>query len=326
MSPEKCNGYSHLSQEDRFKIQFGVEAGNSVAKIARDLGVNRSTVSREIKRNSVVVCEPNKSYKKYQSEFVKKVVYDAQVAQQNSRECRFGNFKLDRNPGLMDRINALLANKLHPTVIEQQIGRAVCFKTMYNYIIRGLLKPGRVRQRKKRTKSPPRVRKKVLGVGIEHRPAEIEKRETFGHIEGDLVVGKAGSKEVWLTLVERKSRNGFVYRLPDRKAETTLAALQHFVNENTWAKSITFDNGSEFSLAHTLPIPTYFAHPYSSWERGSNENFNRLLRRELPKGRNLATYNDTELEAALTFINNLPRKLLDFKSAAQLLYQELHAS
>ena len=319
MSLRENTRYSHFSQENRFKIQFGLEQKKSYGQIAKEIGVHRSTVGREIMRNSVLV--KNTSYKKNEPEFVR--VYRAENAQISYCERREGNFKLDRIPGLMERINELSINKYHPVVIENEIGRVVCFKTIYNYIERKLVAPGRVKQRKRRKKRYT-GRKRVLGDCISLRPPEVESRKTFGHMEGDLVLGKRDSKEVWLTLVERKTRHGFVLRLPNQFAITVKTAIEVFLESHPWVKSITFDNGSEFAKCHELPIPVYFARPYHSWERGTNENFNRLVRRELPKGRNLANYSDADFTSSIHFINNLPRKLLDFKSAHQAFLLELH--
>jgi len=322
MNPVNSNIYFHFTQEDRYRIQIGREEGKSISRIAEELGVNKSSVSREIKRNSVLVRRENKSSKKYEPDYFEELIYKADTAQALYCDKRCGNYKLDRIAGLMGSINELTKKKFHPEVIAHEIKNVVCSKTIYNYIELGLVDKGRVKTRKKQHKSPPRTNKKKLGVSIEQRP-DISSREEFGHVEGDLVVGRKGSKEVWLTLVERKTRNAFVYRLTDRKALTTLTAMRKFLRRNKWVKSITFDNGSEFALCHTLKKPVYFAHPYSSWERGSNENFNKLLRRELPKGKNLALYTDEQLLSALNFINSLPRKILDFNSSNRLFLFEL---
>jgi IS30 family transposase len=322
MNLKNNNTYSHFTQEERYRIQIGREEGKSMSMIARELGVNKSSVSREIKRNSVLIRRENKSTKKYEPDYFEVVEYKTESAQALYCGKRCGNYKLDRIAGLMGRINNLIKEKYHPEVIANKTGNAVCSKTIYNYMLAGLIDKGRIKLRKKQHKSPSRVHKRLLGISIEQRP-DISSREEFGHIEGDLVLGSKSSKEVWLTLVERKTRNAFVYRLPDRKALTVLIAMKKFLRRNKWVKSITFDNGSEFALCHTLKNPVYFAHPYSSWERGSNENFNKLLRRELPKGRNLALYTKEQLQSALNFINNLPRKILDFKSSNQLFLFEL---
>jgi IS30 family transposase len=115
-----------------------------------------------------------------------------------------------------------------------------------------------------------------------------------------------------LTLVERKTRRAFVFKLKDKCAETVNAALESFLKGRLWVKSITFDNGSEFALCHTLPVPVYFAHPYSSWERGSNENFNGMLRRFIKKGRAVSGFSQETIDKTVFWINNLPRKKLDF--------------
>lgn len=313
----------HFTLEERFKIQFGLEQGKSFAQIAKDVGKDKSVVWKEVQRNSVTQKTENPNYKKYEPEFIEKTIYKAENAQLNYLENRRGNYKIDRIPGLMKKIDDMLEAKLHPAIIAHKIDGALCHTTIYNCIELGLLKRGRVKMRRKGHRKKDRTNKTKLGDSIELRPPEVNTRKTFGHLEGDLVMGKQGTKEVWLTLVERKTRYGFALRLPNKLAATVKAALEEFLKSRSWVKSITFDNGSEFANVSQVSVPIYFAHPYSAWERGTNENWNRLVRRELPKGRNLALFTDEEFKTGINFINNLPRKILDYETAQEVFSKEL---
>ena len=154
---------------------------------------------------------------------------------------------------------------------------------------------------------------------IHDRPAEIETRAEFGHWEGDTVVGSRGSGGIH-TSVERRSR---YLRIPAVTAQATLDA-QHGAYAAMPAhavRSITVDNGSEFAfhyrLADTLAIPTYFANPYSAYQRGTNEHFNGRIRRYLPKGTSFADLEQRELDEIVTEINNRPRKILGWATPAE---------
>jgi IS30 family transposase len=171
--------------------------------------------------------------------------------------------------------------------------------------------------------------KKVLGTSIEERPEAVETREEFGHYEAALVIGKQGADEpVVLTVVERKSRQAFVRKIGNKTAEAVKEALSGLITEVgvEHFKSITFDNGSEFStMPELVGVDVYFAHAYSSFERGSNENFNGLLREYMPKKTSFHEFSDTDIQVYQDCINNRLRKILGYKSAAQV-YAEALAS
>ena len=196
-------------------------------------------------------------------------------------------------------------------------------KTLYIYIHQGLLdvkpidlpKAVRIRKRKKVRPST----KKHLGTSIEERPEEINNCSTFGHWESDLVLGKKTKGEaVVMTLVERQTRFALACKLPNKQAETIHQSVKDLLSQYPIC-SITSDNGSEFSLlSHLAGVDIYYAHPYSSHERGSNENFNGLLREFLPKGKSLNPLTDDELSQYVSAINERPRRLLNYKTATFL--------
>lgn len=178
------------------------------------------------------------------------------------------------------------------------------------------------------------------GESIEHRPEEIDEREEFGHWEGDTVYsgkGKRKTTRALLTLTERKTRKEIIIAIPNRKAETVVKALDALERKlgarrfRAIFKSITFDNGTEFAAAEELErscvnkrLPrtkVYFCHPYSSWERGTNENTNGMIRRRFPKGTNFAAVTNAQIAQAENWINNYPRKILGYKSS-EIVFRE----
>ena len=178
------------------------------------------------------------------------------------------------------------------------------------------------------------------GESIEQRPEEIDGREEFGHWEGDTVYsgkGKRKTTRALLTMTERKTRKEIIIAIPNRKAETVVKALDALERKlgarrfRAIFKSITFDNGTEFAAAEELErscvnkhLPrtkVYFCHPYSSWERGTNENTNGMIRRRFPKGTNFAAVTNAQITQAENWINNYPRKILGYKSS-EIVFRE----
>lgn len=185
--------------------------------------------------------------------------------------------------------------------------------------------------KKVKTKDPARA---PAGESIEKRPAEVKDREEFGHWEMDTVYsGKKKSTVALLVLTERKTRNENIIVVPDRRAETTVRAINALERKlgaekfGIIYKSITVDNGSEFALADQLEqscitgdkrTKVYYCHPYSSWERGSNENVNGMIRRRHPKGTDFSKVTAEEIAATENWINSYPRKIFGYKSAGTM--------
>ena len=226
---------------------------------------------------------------------------------------------------------------------------AVCTKTIYNYIEEGVI-PGvsneslweKRKRRKQRRKGLRRLTKRLAkGSSIELRPAEAESRETFGHWEIDLVVGPTrGSNAALLTLVERKHRRIIIRKIPDKTQASVLKAIKgierHYGTRRFRRifKTITADNGSEFLDFEALEASVFskqqrtrvfYAHPYSSWERGSNENANRMVRRFVAKGRDIARFTKKRISEIEAWLNDYPRRILDFMTPNELFMNELKA-
>lgn len=219
----------------------------------------------------------------------------------------------------------------------------ICTSTFYNYVegnkIDGFSKnelPMKMKRKHKNKHNEGKTEPK--GTSIELRPFKSDDRSEFGHWEGDTVVGsrKIKNSGAVFTLVERKTRFQLTIKMKDRKANTVYKAVKqlkkYYPELNDYQlsdifKSITFDNGVEFSewkkIEKYLKTKTYFAHPYSSYERGSNENGNKLLRIFLPKGCNINDYNNDYVINANELINTKIRKILGYKSSLELFTIEL---
>ena len=321
--------YKHLSEAERGKIEAYLSIGLKPAEIARRLGRNRSTITREINRGSITQVKKVNRQKVYYQR------YYADAAHNRYRHAREASYYLKLDCVSDDFLRAFTeAMREKPRVhsvdtfvhtYKLQHGDAVVpsTKTLYNYIHQGLLEikvidlPRAVRIRKKFTKRPST--KKHLGKSIEERPEEINNRSRFGDWEIDSVLGgKTIGEPSILTLVEQQTRYAVTKKLVEKKAEYVNQAVLECIKLYP-IKSITADNGNEFSsLSKIEGLDVYFAHAYSSYERGINENFNGLLREFIPKGCSLKELNQNLLEEYTKAINERPRRIHGYQSAKKL--------
>ena len=187
--------------------------------------------------------------------------------------------------------------------------------------------------RKKTRRRPPKKRRgtgsKIINqVSIDLRPKHIELRNEVGHWEGDLVIGK-GQKSAIGTIVERKSRYTLIIKLSSRKADEVAKMFSKKLNQlnKIFKKSMTYDNGIEMAkhekITQNTGMEIYFAHPYSSWERGTNENTNGLIRRYLPKGTDFNQIDEKLLMTIQQKLNNRPRKIIGYKTPQEIMDSEL---
>ena len=213
--------------------------------------------------------------------------------------------------------------------------------TLYRYIDAGYI-PGITNanltekpKRKRKYHKVKRASRAPAGASIESRPPEIASRTDFGHWEMDSVIGKAkGRSESILVLTERKTRFEIILCVKSKEASETVKALNKaFKKYGNIFKSITVDNGSEFADCYGMEhdskgnkrTTVYYCHPYSSWERGSNENCNRIIRRFFPKHTSLKNVTQKVLDKAQAAINAMPRKILGYHTAQELFERELKA-
>lgn len=308
--------YHHLSTFERGRIEELSALGYSSRYIAKRIHRHHSSIDRELHRNS------------------SKSGYEAEYAQSAYHTRR----KQSKPKGkLSDYLAAIITDKLTATWSPEQIANTVTqgfvsFKTIYNWLYAGKLNGANLsalRQKGRRRKAEKRG-KFSMGIPISERPQEVNSRRTFGHWELDTIVSSRGeSKGCFATFVERKSRLYTAIKIPDRSAHSMQSAISLVYRELPVGafKTGTTDRGKEFAcyskVRTELGLPLYFADAYSSWQRGSNENSNGLLREFYPKKTDLAKVNQKELTHNLFLINSRPRKCLGWKSPIQVFLHEV---
>ena len=335
--------YQHINTAERKVIQRLNHSGKSAAEIGRILCRDRSTISRELKRGSVLQRKAVQSNSKRIEVplYTETAVYFADTGEREYRKRRAATGAKCRIGECLPFI-AYLEEKMlgkekwspDATAGEARIHKRFDYipstKTLYNWIDLGLCHVRNLDlllKVKRRTRSP-RVRsyKRLMGMSIDQRPESINHREEFGHWEGDGIVG-AHQKGFLISLVERCSGFGLLFDVKDRDASHIVDVIHglklHYGQEfGQLFRSITFDNGSEFSSAATLSdneLKIYYAHPYTSWERPTNENWNGIVRRFLPKGKALDSLPDNLAQRIASLINHLPRKRFGYRCPADLL-------
>jgi IS30 family transposase len=310
--------YQHLTTFERARIETLDRIGYSIRAIAKEIGRAPSTVSRELSRN------PSPEG-----------IYQSETAQEQYSVRR-------KNCGCRGKwsssVAEMIQEKLDLTWSPEQIANrlfkgVLSFKTIYRWLYRGLIMNRTVealRQKGKRQKPQETRGRFNVGTSISKRPADVKKRHTFGHWELDTVLsGRGRSKGCVATFVERKTRWYVAVKMPDRTAgsmEKAVRCLHERLPEKT-IQTATTDRGKEFScysiLENDLGMAVYFADPYSSWQRGSNENANGLLREFFPKGTDFELVTAEALGRALQLINNRPRKCLGWQTAHEAFIQEV---
>lgn len=299
--------YTHLTDFERNSIAYYLSQGFSYSKIGRLLGRSDSTIGREVKRNSKEDGQYKPAY--------------AQAASEERLSSRKTCEKL--TPEVKEQINQSLSLNWSPMsisgVYRKQERSFPSFCSIYRYIRDG--KVGSVLQLRRKGKPIKRsseVNRMKGGRSIHDRPKEIEERKRLGDWEIDTMVGPKGTNSVIVTVVDRCSRKLLAQVAPDRKAATVTKQLLDML-KNEVVCSLTADNGKEFSnyeeLEEKLQVPVYFADPYCSWQRGTNENTNGLLREYVPKGKDIAQVTQEELDHYVYLINTRPRRIFGFCTA-----------
>jgi len=321
--------YKHLSVEERDTIHRGRLEGSSLRAIARRLERAVSTVAREVARN------------------LSAAGYDALKAEHGYRRRRpRGRRKLAVGTPLWDRVVMGLyrgwspeqiagrLRKRHPVDSNQRVSHETIYLALYALPRGELRKALLARLRQGRSGRRPRGRGQdrrgglVNMTSIHARPAEVATREVPGHWEGDLIKG-AGNRSAVGTLVERTSRYVILARMAGTGADAALEAFTHHFRRVPVRvrKTLTYDQGKEMArheeLARRVRIQVYFADPHSPWQRPSNENANGLIREYLPKGMDLSTVSQAELNRIARSLNNRPRKCLGFETPAEVFQREI---
>lgn len=342
--------FKQLTKADRIKIEALVKAGHGKQEIADQLHVHRSTIYRELKRGT---------YTALNSDLTTEERYSPDIADDKYREnlkSKGGTLKIGNDIKLANYIEDKIINEDYsPAAVlgelkaqgrEDEFTVTICVTTLYSYIDKGIFlkltnKHLPVKKNKKRDykKVQRKQARAAAGESIEKRPDEVDTREEFGNWEMDTVKGKRGkSKNSLLVLTERKTRDEIIFKLPAHTAEAVVDALDRL--ERKWGamfkevfKTITVDNGSEFAYCEELErsilnegeqrTKLYYCHPYSSWERGTNEVTNKMVRRKVPKGTNFDDKTDEEIAAIEDWVNNYPRRIHGYHSARELFEEEI---
>ncbi len=318
--------YRHLTIEEREKILLFHGKGLSIRDIAKHLNRQPSTISRELKRNDNDY-SPSKANNR---------------AKRERKNSRLGKLKILNNAKLYNYVFCKLEDGWSP---EQIAGRIkldldinITHETIYSFIysyfgrkydLHKLLKRHH-RVRRNRNTGKNKHRAKIPNrIDISLRPKEVETRQVTGHWEGDTIVGKGHQASI-VTLVERKTKYLIADLLDNREADNTsksiIKSLIHI--PKIFRKTLTLDNGLEFAkheeVTKRTKIKCFFAKAYSSWQRGTNENTNGLIRHYIPKGTDFRKDIDNEyVQLVVQLLNNRPRKTLGFLTPKEALIKEL---
>jgi len=331
--------YNHLAAAERGTLMAMLADGSSQSSIADALGRNRSTISRELERNGA---RPRRD--DHHDDCAASTTYDAVRAESRAQTLRaaLGPFpKLAKDSALFGVVRDQLEAGWSPEQIAGILKRAstddptkyVCHETIYTAIYvtpRGALRReliGCLRQsrgkRRPRSRGQDRRGRIQDMTSLHVRPPEIEDRLVPGHWEGDLIKGARNQSSVG-TLVERTSRLVLLARMVDATAEGALDGFTRALDRvhGSMRKTLTYDQGKEMACHKALSAATgvavYFADPHSPWQRGSNENTNGLLRQYLPKGTDLSTLSQDDLDAIAWRLNTRPRKVHGYRTPIEI--------
>ena len=314
--------YHRLTQEERYQIYALKKEGLTLEAIGNNIGRDKSTISRELMRN-----RGQRGYRPKQAHSLAK-----------NRELSKKRYK-KITPIHIEYINEKIKLKWSP---EQISGRmkidgleAISYESIYKYFLEDKQRGGKLylnlRHKHKRYKRRYGS-KDTRGVipnrrSIDKRAKIVDKKERIGDFEIDLVIGK-NHKQALITLVDRKSKFTIISKITHKRASLVeKSVIEMLLPLKSWIYTITSDNGKEFAahenIAKALNIDYYFCHPYSSWERGLNENTNGLIRQFFPKGKDFSTITQKEIIDVQNNLNYRPRKTLGFKTPAEVFYDTI---
>ncbi len=338
--------YKRITYQDRLQIEAMYNAKIPVKVIANTLGFHYTSIYYELKKGF---------YQHRNTDWTETRKYSCYKAQQKTDyelTSKGAQLKLGNDFEFIRFVEDMILNKKYsPNAVLGYIKQnnlefktKVCRVTLYSYIAKGLFmnltnKDLLRKPKKKRQYNKVRAKRVSAGTSIEKRPKEIENREEFGHWELDTVEGKYKKGEMLLVLTERKTRYEIIYKVKNKTALQTVLFLDKLERKYKSFfpkifKTITVDNGSEFAFCdemersaiykNKMRTKFYYCHPYSSWERGSNENQNAFIRRFIPKGTILEPIPQSRIDEIANFINSYPRELFNFDNSEHLFLCELH--
>lgn len=325
--------YKHLTIEERETIQLMLWEKKSIRSISKELGRSPSSVSREVNKNRDSLCRRR---------YIPRAAHEKAIKNRSNR----GREKRLKNNKVRDYAIKHLKLGWSPEQIantaKKEVGESISHEAIYQYIYaqihrggNGYPKPGcedlrpylarrKKRRMKKGLRKSYRIEKGPLP-SIEDRPKEVGLRLTVGHWEGDLIVSRQSSVKL-KTINERYSGMVFIKRVKDGTIEESNRAVIERLSQvpSQYLKTLTLDRGSENlgykEIEGVLGLDCFYAHAYSSWERGCNENLNGLIRRFLPKKTDFKTISDDEIKKIEYLLNSRPRKRLGWKTPYEVFY------
>lgn len=303
--------YTHLTREERYQIYALKKAGHIQSEIANVLGRSPSTISRELNRNS-----GGRGYRPKQAHRLAEQRHAVNARRIDEATWRFAQDRL-REDWSPDQISHYAAIS-HETVYQRVYADKRAGGSLWKHLRCQKQRRKRYGKHDRRGTIPNRL-------SIEQRPAIVEERSRIGDWEADTVIGK-NHKQAIVSLVERKSGFTLIRKVERKTADAVGRAMTKLLKPyRRQVHTITSDNGKEFAghekVASALRADFYFAHPYASWERGTNENTNGLIRQYFPKGMDFTTITQQEISHVMKRLNNRPRKRLAYLTPAQVFFK-----
>lgn len=341
----KKRRFRHLSWTDRLKIEQMLKDGRHYQDIADEIGVHLRTIYNEVKRGRYIHTNSDLTEEERYSPDIAEMAYREHLAAKGP------DLKIGKDHDLAQYIEKKIGEEGYsPAAVLGEIKESglefemsICETTLYSYIEKGVfltITNADLPEKSKKKRPYKHVRKAArpaAGESIENRPEEINRRETVGHWEMDCVEGKKKTKKTLLVLTERKSRKEIIIPMRDQTSKSVVRALDSIERKYgaqfySIFQTITVDNGSEFADCEGIEkscrrkgnrTKVYYCHPYSSYERGSNENLNKMIRRFFPKGTDFRQVTTKAIKKVEEWINNYPREIHGFKTADQVFAEGL---
>jgi IS30 family transposase len=315
--------YTHLTQDERYQIAILSKAGHDRSGIAQLVDRHKSTIGREMRRNrGERGYRPKQAHAFYQARLLacenspriaaeSWAMVDTKLAETWSPEQISGYFKVNRQPAVS-----------HEAIYQRIYADKRAGGTLHLALRCQKARKKRYGGRDRRGTIPNQV-------SIDKRPAVVGNRARFGDWEADLVIG-AGQKQALVTINERVSRYSLITHVRFKTGQAVSGSMISLLTPfATCVHTLTTDNGREFAqherIAKELDADFFFAHPYSSWERGANENMNGLIREFFPKKMRFDSITKKDISAAMHYLNHRPRKCLGFKTPHEVFWKKLHS-
>ena len=329
----------YMTYDERCKLEAYLRAKKSIAWIAREMGFSERTIYYEKKRGKVNLI---RSIWGIPTDVVEYSADKAQILHNYNQTAKGRPLKIGNDQAYADFLEHKILDERYSPAAALAMARresfetSICLVTLYSYIDKqvflhltnkNLWIKGKRKKRKYR--KVQRIAHPLLP-SIAERPDSINQREEYGHWEMDLIIGKKRTKDCLMTLTERKARQEMIFKLPNHQAATIRGVFDELErtipNFKNIFKSLTTDNGVEFleydklceSIHGGQRFQVWYCHSFASWEKGSNENHNRMIRRFFPKGTDFSMITKEEVAAVQNWMNGYPRKILNWMTPEEI--------